>query len=74
MIEQEIAEMLQKGAIQVVSPLKGEFISTVFLVKKKDGGNRPVINLKQLNSFVVYQHFKMEGLDLLKHLIQKETG
>ena len=69
-IEQEIAEMLQKGAIQVVSPLKGEFISTVFLVKKKDGGNRPVINLKQLNSFV-YQHFKMEGLQLLKHLIQK---
>jgi len=71
-IEQEIAEMLQKGAIQVVSPLKGEFISTVFLVKKKDGGNRPVINLKQLNSFVVYQHFKMEGLHLLKHLVQKE--
>lgn len=34
-IEQEIAEMLLKGAIQVVSPLKGEFISTVFLVKKK---------------------------------------
>ena len=71
MIELEIAEMLQKGAIQVVSPLKGEFISTVFLVKKKDGGNRPEINLKQLNSFVVYQHFKMEGLHLLKHLIQK---
>ena len=73
-IEQEIAEMLQKGAIQVVSPLKGEFISTVFLVKKKVGGNRPAINLKLLNSFIVYQHFKMEGLDLLKHLIQKETG
>ena len=50
MIEQEIAEMLQKGAIQVVSPLEGVYISTVFLVKKKDGGggNRPVINLKQL--------------------------
>ena len=59
--------MLQKGAIQVVSPLKTEFISTVFLFKKKDGGNRPVINLKQLNSFVVYQHFKMEGQHLLKH-------
>ena len=69
-IDQEISEMLQKGAIQVVSPMNGEFLSSVFLVKQKDGGNRPVINLKELNSYVTYQHFKMEGLYLLKHLIQ----
>ena len=69
-IDQEISDMLQKGAIQVVSPMNGEFLSPVFLVKKKDGGNRPVINLKELNSYVTYQHFKMEGLYLLKHLIQ----
>lgn len=36
-IEQDIAEMLQKGEAPVVFPLKGECISTVFLVKKKDG-------------------------------------
>lgn len=36
-IEQKIAEMLQKGEVQVIFPLKGEFISTVFLVKTKDG-------------------------------------
>ena len=69
-IDQEISEMLQKEAIQVVSPMTGEFLSSVFLVKKKDGGNRPVINFKELNSYVTYQHFKMEGLHLLKHLIQ----
>ena len=39
-IEQEIAAMLQKGAIQVVSPMKGEFISPIFLVPKKDGGEQ----------------------------------
>ena len=69
-IDQDISEMLQKGAIQVVSPMNGDFLSSVFLVKKKDGGNRPVINLKELNSYVTYQHFKMEGLYLLKHWIQ----
>ena len=37
-IEQEITKMLQKGAIQVVYHLKWEFLSTVFLVKNKDGG------------------------------------
>lgn len=35
-IEQEISEMLQKGEDQVVFSLKREFISTVFLGKKKD--------------------------------------
>ena len=60
--DQEISEMLQKGAIQVVSPMNGEFLSSVFLVKKKDGENRHVINLKELNSHVTYQHLKMEGL------------
>ena len=71
-IEQEIVAMLQKGAIQVVSPMKGEFISPIFLVPKKDGGSRPVINLKRFNSHIVFQHFKMEGLHLLKHIIQEK--
>ena len=38
------------------------FYSSLFLVPKKDGGMRPVINLKCLNEFVAPQHFKMEGL------------
>ena len=52
--------------------MKGEFISPIFLVPKKDGGSRPVINLKTLNSHIVYQHFKMEGLHLLKYIIQEK--
>ena len=69
-IDQDISEMLQKWAIQVVSPTNGEFLSSVNLVKKKDGGNRPVMNLTELNSYVTYQHLKMEGQYLLKHLVQ----
>jgi len=33
-----------------------------FLVEKKRGGLRPVINLKGLNNFVKMEHFKVEGL------------
>ena len=41
----------------------------LFLVPKKDGGQRPVINLKSLNSFVDAPHFKMEGIHTLKSLV-----
>ncbi|MCG8624878.1 MAG: hypothetical protein MJE68_23125, partial [Proteobacteria bacterium] len=37
------------------------FVSNVFPVPKKDGGQRPAINLKKLNEYVHTEHFKMEG-------------
>ena len=42
----EIDKLLQKGAIEKVDPVEGQFISNIFLVPKKDGSLRPVINLK----------------------------
>ena len=40
----------------------GEFISSVFICCKKDGANRMILNLKDLNQHVQYYHFKMETL------------
>ena len=39
-------------------------------MEKKGGGQRPVVNLKALNTFVHSEHFKMEGLHILPNLIQ----
>lgn len=47
-----------------------QFISPLFTVPRKGGGQRPVINLKDLNHFVEYQHFKMEGVTMLKDLLK----
>ena len=69
-IDVEVKEMLEKEAIFKVSHQEGELLSEIFLVGKKDGGNRPMINLKNLNKFVPYQHFKMEGSHCLKCLLQ----
>ncbi|XP_057299487.1 uncharacterized protein LOC130630106 [Hydractinia symbiolongicarpus] len=71
LVTEEVKRMLVKGAIQSICHVKGEFLSNVFLVPKKDGGNRPVINLKHLNKFVPYHHFKMEGLHLIQEMIQE---
>ena len=69
LVNQETESMLQKGAFQKVSHVSGEFLNNLFLVDKSDRGKRPVINLKNLNSFIPYHHFKARGLHLLKDLL-----
>ena len=60
-ISEEIVKLLKKGAIKECDREKGDFISTVFTRKKKDGSMHNILNLKQLNKHVTYQHFKMES-------------
>jgi len=55
LMQQEIHSMLEKDAIGETTPRGHGFLSTIFLVPKKDGGQRPVINLKSLNKFVYTQ-------------------
>ena len=50
LVKLEVKEMLKKGAIRKVQPSKGKFVSNLFLVKKMDWGQGPLINLKQLSS------------------------
>ena len=65
--------MLRKGAIEQAKSEPGKFLSNSFLVNKKDGGHWPVINLKFLNSFITYQHFKMEAMHLIKDLLKENN-
>ena len=46
-------------------PISQFFVSC----EKEGGGNRPVVNLKDLNRNIPYRHFKMEGLFLLKEML-----
>ena len=73
-LDQEMKELLAKKAIHQVlthTPSNRGFISSIFIVPKKDGGNRPVINLKPLNQFLIYEHFKMEGIHMLRDLLKQ---
>ena len=65
-------QILDKGAIKIVEhQYPDQFLSNILLLRKKDGGNRLCINLKALNKFIPYKHFKMEGLHCLKYLLEK---
>ena len=71
LVDLELKEMLRKGAIKRAQPPQREFLSNLFLVRKKDGDYRPVINLEMLNQFIPFLHFKMESFSQLKHITQK---
>ena len=57
---EEIQDLLKKGSIERVDPDSPGFYSVFFLVEKKDGGYRPILNLKPLNQFMKQTKFKME--------------
>ena len=69
LISQEVNELLRKGAIQKIPFTKDGFYSRLFLVPKKGGSMRPVIDLSYLNKFIVNEPFKMENLSCLKTLL-----
>ena len=73
LVDEEVKTLLQKGAIQLSNHEDNEFISNIFLVKKKNGKYRPVINLRKLNEFVEYNHFKQETLDIVLKSINKNN-
>lgn len=55
-----VLNLIKLGAISKCSPRKDQFISTIFLAPKSNGGHRFILNLKNLNKFVSHYHFKME--------------
>jgi hypothetical protein len=65
-ILEEVKKLLGKGAIELVPPGQESqgFYSTFFIVPKKDGGLRPILNLKPLNVYMEKSHFKMETLKI----------
>lgn len=55
-----INKLIDKDAVQKCSPKIDQFISPTFIVPKPDGTYRFILNLKQLNKFIVPVHFKHE--------------
>ncbi|KAI2653704.1 Transposon Ty3-G Gag-Pol polyprotein [Labeo rohita] len=73
-MEQEVVSLLRKEAIEVVPPHDREsgFYSRYFIVPKKDGGLRPILDLRVLNRSVMKLKFRMLTLKQVVSQIRSE--
>ena len=70
-IDAEIAQLVNKEVLQVTNRVPDGFcISNIFIRPKKDGAFGMILNLKPLNKFVDYHHFKMDTFRTALKLIR----
>ena len=69
-IDAEIAKLVSKEVLQVTNCVPDGFISNIFILPKKDGAFRMILNLKPLNKFVDYHHFKVDRFRTALKLIR----
>ncbi|KAL0173816.1 hypothetical protein M9458_029784, partial [Cirrhinus mrigala] len=70
-LRSEVMILLEKGTMEVVHPAQSEsgFYSRYFLVPKKGGGLRPILDLRHLNRALMKRPFKMITLkQILSHI------
>lgn len=70
-MDNEVQKLLKMKVIEKCESEDGEIISPVFLVMKPDGTYRMILNLKEFNQSVTYEHFKMENLTSAIRLMRK---
>ena len=70
-IDSEVTKLFFKNIIETTDHDPHEEISSIFIRPKKDGGHRLILNLKGLNQFVTYHHFKMETLQSIVVPVEK---
>lgn len=73
LLKQEVQALLFKGAVEPV-PLQHQgsgVYSLYFLIPKKDGSLRPILDLRPLNKYTVSEHFHMVTLQDVIPLLQQ---
>ena len=69
-IEAEIQKLLEMKVLIEVEHHSDEYLSTIFVVPKKDGEYRMILNLKTFNENIDFHHFKMDTFESALKLIR----
>ncbi|KYN15932.1 hypothetical protein ALC57_11825, partial [Trachymyrmex cornetzi] len=65
----EIKSLLKKGVVYPVQSLLDQFLSSSFLTEKPSGGMRFILNLRELNTYILPFHFKLEDWQTVVRLM-----
>ena len=57
--------------IEKVEHHPNEYISPIFVIPKRSGEYRMILNLKNLNESIQYHHFKMETFESALKLVKQ---
>ena len=71
-VDEEITKLLDKEVIALSEHEEGQFLSNIFTREKKDGGHRMILDLSNLNEYVVKRHFKMDSFETARALITQD--
>lgn len=71
LVNAEVNKFVSIAAIKAISFSKENFYSRLFLVLKKEGSYRPVIEVSWLYNFVETAHFQMVNISCLKTLLRR---
>ena len=66
----EVNKLLHKGSVEKIEPEGPGFYSRIFLVPKKNGKLRLIIDLSRLNTFLDIQSFRIETANKVRQTIQ----
>ena len=64
-IQEEIRDLICKNAIVQINDFPNLCLSPIFVIPKKSGDLRVILNLKEFNLFISSQHFRMETLNVI---------
>ena len=69
--DQEVRDLILKEAVKEIADGSEGFVCSLFVIPKKMRGFRPIVNLKPINKFIKYEHFKMENLQAVRFFLRK---
>ena len=70
-IEAEITKLLKCRVLAKCEKEKGDYFSNIFLRPKRNGDYHMILNLKGLNKYIPYHHFKMKNLQRAIRMMSK---
>ena len=71
-VEEALSQLIEKGVIRKAPQIEGKYVLQIFLRPKADGSQRLILNLKKFNESVVYEHFKVDSIQTITKLIEKD--